>query len=352
MKRNSMHILFVAIVMLTIFASCRKELCYEHFPTADIGLSWEREWERDYGQSYSTTWDGDRFGIGYEDLKPNIPEWVVLVRYADNETPNERFLSPEGGKLTVSASPRQSFLLYNGDTEYIILSDIASLNDARASATQRSRSSISYISERHPNARTTNPPDILYSAFIENVPSIQNHEVKPIPVKMQPLVYTYLIRYEFEHGIEHVALARGALGGMAESVYLRDGITSEETAIILYDCDIRPYGCETYVRSFGIPGFPDEYYGRFDGPTKERPFTLNLEVMLKNGKTVEFNYDISDQMANQPRGGVITVSGLRIEDEQNASSSGFEVDINDWGDHEVIDLPIGGQKPTDNQSNK
>ena len=71
----------------------------------------------------------------------------------------------------------------------------------------------------------------------------------------------------------------------------------------------------------------------------DRPYTLNLEVRLKNGKTFEFNYDIADQIAKQPRGGIIRISGIRIEDDQNLSDSGFDVTVDDWGEHEDIELP-------------
>ena len=222
---------------------------------------------------------------------------------------------------------------------------MASLPDARASATARSRSSLALanVMERHPDARTTSPPDALYAAFIKDVPHVANHESKHMPVNMQPLVYTYLIRFEFETGVRHIQMARGALGGMAESVYLRDGVTSEQTAIILFDCDTTSYGCEARVSSFGIPGFPDEYYGRAANDVKSRPFTLNLELLLNNNKVLEYNYDISDQMAKQPRGGVITISGLRIEDSEAGFNSGFEVNIDDWRDQEEINLPVGNQ---------
>lgn len=343
MKNNGYYIIAVAFLVLPILASCRKELCYNHFAAADISLSYEKEWERDYGMAFPEHWDPAIYGFEYNELRPVTPQWVTLVRYSADGMSSEKYLSSAGGEVMLNGETDQSFLFYNNDTEYIVLSDMASFSQARASATSRSRSSISYIMERHPGVRSTNPPDILYSAFIEKVPDVKVHELKHMPIKMQPLVYTYVIRYEFEYGLEHVALARGALGGMAESVYLRDGRTSDETTILLYDCTLKPYGCEALVRSFGVPGFPDEYYGRSGDKTQDRPYTLNLEVILENGKTVEFNYDITDQMAKQPRGGVIQVSGIRIEDEQAFYSSGFEVDVTGWGSRIDIDLPVSAE---------
>ncbi|MDE6810786.1 MAG: DUF5119 domain-containing protein, partial [Muribaculaceae bacterium] len=154
----------------------------------------------------------------------------------------------------------------------------------------------------------------------------------------------YIIKYEFEYGNEHIALARGALGGMAESVYLLNGRTSDESAVILFDCDIKDYGCEAHVRSFGVPGFPDKYFGRVADTSVDGPYTLNLEVRLKNGKYVEFNIDVRDQIAKQPRGGVIKVSGLRIEDEDSFTNTGFNVAVDNWGDRVDIDLPV---RPTE-----
>lgn len=337
-KYNTIAVLLFAFTFLT--ACQRTELCYDHYPTLTLGIAWEYEWERDYGMRHVDTWDAEKHGFEYDGIRPQCPEWINMVINKPDGTTSENYLPPEGGKINVDIGDGHSFLLYNGDTEYILLHDIASLSDARATATSRSRAGMTYINEHHPDARSTNPPDVLYAAYIEKAPAFAVHDHISLDVKMQPLVYTYVIRYEFEYGLEHISLARGALGGMAESVYLRDGRTSDGTSVILYDCDLKSYGCEAHVRTFGIPGFPDEYYGRADSGTSDRKYSLNLEILLRNGKTVEFNYDIADQLKKQPRGGVITVSGLRIEDQIGESESGFSVDVTEWPEHDVIDLPI------------
>lgn len=331
--------------MLATCVSCRQELCYDHVPSVNIGLTWEREWERDYGMNLQDVWDPAQMYWEYDAMRPEIPEWVKLVRYYDDGRVSERILSPEGLKLEFEQNGNSSMLLYNGDTEYIILSDMASLNDVCASASTRTRSgsSMQDMKELYQHTRTTNPPDVLYSAFIEHLPEGGIHEEIYLPVKMQPLVYSYLVTFEFEHGLEHVVLARGALGGMAEGVYLCTGVTTDKISIILFDCDIHSDACRSRVHSFGIPGFPDSYFGRTTAPESTQPFMLNLEVKLKNGNTKEFNFDITDQIKNQPRGGVIKVGGIRIEDEeaQPTPGGGFEVDVTDWGDNtEEIDVPL------------
>ncbi len=344
MKMRRFDILAVLLAMLPMLASCRQELCYDHYPTIDVNFEWEQEWERDYGEHHLGVWDVDYHGCEYDALRPGMPEWINMVNYHKDGRVSEAFLSPDGRSFIVEAGDSRSVLLYNGDTEYIVLSDVASVTDARAEASSRSRASLAAMYEAHQNSRTTNPPDILYAAFVEHVPALNNHDRHQMPIKMQPLVYTYVIRYEFEYGIEHVALARGALGGMAESVYLRTGVTSEETSIILFDCEVKSDHCRAEVHSFGVPGFPDAYYGRSAAPTQQRPYSVNLELMLNNGKTLEFNYDIADQMKNQPRGGVIVIKGIRVEDKEADNSSGFAVDVTEWDDEgEVIELPMGNQ---------
>lgn len=338
MKVDKIILLAAATAVMSL-ASCRKELCYNHFRTAEISLAWEQEWERDYGMSHSDTWDAALHGFEYHELRPGLPEWVTLLKYLEDGTIREEFLEVDGGEIPMDETGAQSFLLYNGDTEFIILSDMASHATARATTTTRTRATLTYTMQKFPGSRSINPPDMLYAAYVEDIPYIDVHEVKTMPVRMQPLVYTYVIRYEFEHGLDKVALARGALGGMAESVYLRNGTTSDNPSIILYDCDIKSYGCEARVNSFGVPGFPDEYYGRADGESEPREFTLNLEVLLNNGKTLQFDYDISDQIEKQPRGGVIRISGIRIEDEEGMVDSGFKVNVDDWGEHEDIEMP-------------
>lgn len=343
--RSKLYYIITVLVILMTCVSCRQELCYDHYPSIDLEFAWEQEWERDYGMSHHANWDPERHRYEYDEMRPEVPEWVKIIRYFDDGRLSESFATPEGKKFEIEEGKGCSFLFYNGDTEYIILSDVASLNDVRATSTTRTRagSSLQAMQELYQVTRTTNPPDVIYSAYVENVEGVRLHEVRHLPVKMQPLVFTYLVSFEFEHGIEYISLARGALGGMAEGVYLRTGVTTDESSIILFDCDIHSDACRSKVRSFGIPGFPDSYFGRStDGPTG--PFSLNLEVKLKNGKTVDFDFDITDQIKNQPRGGVIRVTGIRIEDdegEQQPVGGGFQVDVTGWGENtEEIDLPI------------
>ncbi len=348
MRRYRYYIIAVVLSMLPLLTSCRKDLCYDHFPSVSVELDWEQEWERDYGMHHFDSWDAGFHGFEYETLRPDMPEWVNLVKFNRDGSHENHFLNIKGGKFTIDNDQNQSYLLYNGDTEYIVLQDMALLNEARATTTSRSRvgDALSYLQSLAPETRTANPPDLLYAAYVEELPYVDNHTTHPLKVKMQPLVYTYVIRYEFEYGRQHVAIARGALGGMAESVYLRTGATSDQTVILLYDCVMTDYGCEAHVRSFGIPSFPDEYYGKTKRANSTVPIVVNLEVRLTGGKYVEYNFDVTDQIVNQPRGGVIRIGGIRVEDDQNIGDGGspFDVNVSGWGDPVEVELPLNNNK--------
>ena len=148
---------------------------------------------------------------------------------------------------------------------------------------------------------------------------------------MRPLVYTYMIRYEFESGQQYVALARGALAGMAETVYLNDGHTGETAATVMFDCTLEDYGAEALVQSFGVPDYPGEHYGR--NGTDGRRYSLNLEVRMVNGKFKTFEFDVTDQVKGQPRGGGYRRErGCRFPTTRGLEGGGsFDVDVDGSG---------------------
>lgn len=230
-----------------------------------------------------------------------------------------------------------SLLFYNNDTECIVFSGLSASATATATTRTLTRSGFK---ELHGDERTVNPPDMLYGCYMEEHFAERTLEAVELPVVMRPLTYTYLIRYEFRKGVKYVALARGALAGMAESVYLKDGHTGPDAATVMFDCTVEDFGAEAQVQSFGVPDYPGDHYVR--GGEDERRYSLNLEVRMRNGKFKTFDFDVTGQVKGQPRGGVIVVKGLEISDEEGGGvGGGFDVDVDGWGDYVDIPVPIG-----------
>jgi hypothetical protein len=186
---------------------------------------------------------------------------------------------------------------------------------------------------------------MLYANYIEAYLPEKVIEPTTFEVTLQPLVYTYKIRFEFKDGIEFVSRAEGALSGMAASVTLETGETSEESATILFDKGDIIYTnddkTEGYIRalvmSWGTPGFPHPNY-----PTRtDAKHALTLDVRQRNNKVKTFEFDVTDQLLLQPHGGVIIVSGLEItKEEGQEGSGGFVPEVDEWGETEDIELPL------------
>lgn len=331
----SRHIIAMTIIVVAMMmTSCRKDLCFDHYRAVSIQSDWEYAWERDYGAGWSNIWDAGSMGHQYEDFLPLKPEGITMLLYDYTENPSKSFLNPDGGDIVLNEGSH-SILLYNNDTRYIILSDMATAPTARATSSSRTRASLA---ELHPGERSVAPPDVLFAAYSGDIPEVDLHNRKILPMTLKPLVYTYYIRFVITQGLSSVSLVRGALAGMAESVYLRTGATSNETATILFDCVITSFGAEADMRSFGVPAFPDKYYE--DKGKSSKRYTLNLEIMLNNGRIVNFNYDVTSQMENQPRGGVITIDDIQIAEEDIGQGGSFDVNVSDWGEWTDIDIPI------------
>ncbi len=321
-------------VMLLVLTGCRKDLCYghdEHSPVVmlQVNAEWEREWERPYDCNWQTQWNAS-WGYAYDELRPVVPEGIRVRTYMYDEKQNEINLKPEGGKVMLGEEGVYDILFYNNDTEYIVYDGLTSSTRATATTRTVSRGGFRNL---HEGERTMNAPDMLYGKYMDDYVAEIHEGPVPTDIVLRPLVYTYLIRYEFKAGIEYVALARGAIAGMAEKVYLHDGHTGPESATILFDCELDDKGAMTKVMTFGVPDFPGDHYNR--GEEAENRYSLNLEVKLVNGETKYFDFDITEQINGQPRGGVIIVDGIEVE--PVVVGGGFGVDIEGWGD--AIDIP-------------
>lgn len=339
-----------AIAAAAVLTACdHKELCLDHWEHAlgydvMVEAQYDRQWEYRYGDGpqWQQQWPAD-YTYTYDQLRPATPEGLrATVYFPEGNTSRTYNLRPEGGGPLRLSEGRHDVIFYNNDTEYILFSQLN--NFAEASATTRTRTRSTYFGSPYlrqeiaGEEHTVGEPDMLYGHFSRELEVPKQEEPSVYRVTMRPLVFTYYIRMEFTHGLEYVALCRGALSGMAAGVYLSDGHTSDERATVLFDTDLRtPWGYDAPVRTFGVPGFPwgDDY------TRAPQHYGLNIEVRLRNGRILSYDCDVTDQIARQPHGGVITVGGLSVSDEDGRQNSGsFIVDVTDWGEWQDVYLPM------------
>ena len=359
--------LFCLGVLLLLTSCEHKELCYDHTnhegiynPTIDLDIvnNWEISWGGEL--DWALEWE-EEFGIAYDELRPELPTGIRVKVYREDGDLQTYNYPVKGGILHIYEPMDHSLLFYNNDTEYIVFNHLEDF--AEAEATTRTRSRPSYKRNSVLAARgeeeeyTVGPPDMLFGNYIERLNPSEMQDQDTVKIMMQPLVFTYLVRYEFSHGLKYVKDVKGALAGMARSVQLKGGRTGKEKATILYDCEVKDFGAQSLVKSFGIPDSPNPGYNRKFNPTARsgssvdlpsdeisrsgNRFGLTLEVVLKNGLRKNFDFDITDQLSKQPYGGVIIVKDIEVPDEAgNAGDGGFGADVEDWGDVENVEIPL------------
>ena len=340
--RKLVHILTLFLLLVT--TSCvHKELCEIHSDHAHrfhikVLASYRLDWEENLtgycDWSDPSNWMSDY--MPYDELRPKEPTGLRVVTFDPNDNYNIHNIPAAGGNITLFEG-ENDILFYNNDTEYIVFSRQGTGATTRATTRTTTRGTYNGNSYADPDEKTVNAPDVLFANYHENYISYKTEGPVLYPVELQPLVFTYKIRFEFAEGLKFVALARGALSGMAESVELNTGETSEKGATILFDCEMTSFGARAFVNSFGIPSYPNPNYPT----TRATSHGLTLEVMLRNGKMVTFEYDVTDVVNKQPHGGVIVIKDIVIKEADGVQGSGaFDVEVDDWGEYNDIPLEL------------
>jgi len=356
---------YISLSFLWLFsAACtHKELCYDHLHAAN--LLFEVKWNLQWHLKWTTDWDkeiDDSWAVDWAKVIPKIPEGIRVVAYPRAANGNRQVHNlPAGGGPVELVVGEYDCLLYNNDTEYIVFEGNALSHTVVATTRSRSRSPYT---EEHPGEVTVNPPDVLFCAYEQGVKikemtssEFEGEVIRDtLHAELSPLVYTYILRFEFAKGKAYISAARGSLSGMAGSVLLYNGKTLDDVVTLLFeDHRIRDYGVEVYLRSFGTCSvLPDSSVltskavlsrARRPKVTSETRNLLTLELLLKNGKTKTIATDVTEQLRAHPRGGVIVVKGLEVTPaEGNGGGSGMEVEVNDWGDHKQVDIPMQNNK--------
>ena len=350
MKR---YLIIAVLAIMACATSCvHKDLCENHREHAhryhiQIIADYRYDWEEqiyDEATDWEYRWP-DEFTLAYDELRPTKPSGLRVVNYNEEGTSNNLHnIKPDGGVITLYEG-LNDMLFYNNDTEYIIFS--RSGTDATTRATTRTLTRTEYKASEFAveGERTVSPPDMLFANYVEDYLPEKVVEPTPFEITLQPLVFTYKIRFEFVDGLEYASSATASLSGMAASVELNTGETSEESATILFDeLDIvytNEAKDEGYIRavvkSFGTPAFPHPNY-----PTRtDVTHGLKLEVRLRNNTIWVADADVTDQVQLQPHGGVLVVKDLEIKKEDAMQGSGgFEPTVDEWGDTVDIPLPL------------
>lgn len=360
---KTMRLFTLGLALTASLSACHKDLCWDHDDHAltyevRLNFHYDQSWHEDYSyyKDPEVDVDGswvveatDYFDEEMPELRPSKPKGVRCLLYDEDGNRRTYNLGTNGGTVQVTPGDHQ-MLFFNNDSEYIVFADDPDVSGITVTTRAVSRSSYQgspYVNTGTRAENTVSAPDMLYFSYVENYSVVHASETPDtLHVDMSPLVCTYVIRFNFARGGEYVALARGALAGMAGSVKLYNGESfADNLSTVLFDCNVCDDYAQAEVNTFGVPGYQlnsnvDNFFSR---SRSENSFGLNLELRLVNGVILTMDYDVTDQVALQPQGGVITINDIQIDEVQevgSGSGSGLNVNVDGWGEYKDYLLPL------------
>lgn len=302
-----------------------------------MNIEWELDWEKNSENNLSDNWGEYGLENDYDFFRPRKPEGVAVFLY--NGTPEaysfgrELHLPAAGGSFSIDYSTR-AILFVNDDSDYVILNNLGSPYTVTATTGQHPNSSFNDL---HKGEKSAKQPDILYGALIELTDEQISTGNIPEKVVLEPLAFSYVIRYDIGKNREHVLSATGALAGMAESVNLGDKSTSDSKSTYIFDSQLTQSGIVMQVMTFGVPSM-EENSGSKANPDYSGQHDMRIALKLANGKTWTIDHDVTDQIAGQRKGGIITIANVDIPDDVVKGNSGFDTDVDDWDNSNDIPL--------------
>lgn len=161
---------------------------------------------------------------------------------------------------------------------------------------------------------------------------------------LHPVTYIYLIQVRLHNNHGRVSGTSGEtdLSGMARGVTLNNGIADEETVKVSYGSRIKS---KLTIQStgevvdviggrcltFGIPGQNSATISRSESSTTSQ-HSISVPMQFYTGTDTTMVFDVSDQIHNNPQGGVITID-LDVDSipiPTRAGGSGMDAVVEDF----------------------
>lgn len=246
----------------------------------------------------------------------------------------------DGGEIRVDAG-RYDIISYNNDTEWITVSGHDTFlghtlsTPASELLEPLTRGHMARVPSLAPEAGqqvAACPEPVWAAAGAEtDVPESGLVTLRPVPLHCH---YTYV--FEDVGPLDHVLAASASISDMASQVQAATAQAGGDFCTLPLAATIdRDNDCirgEFYT--FGVPA---------DSDPDNR---MGLYVLMDDGKGYKFtegdNLDVTAQIASAPdrREVHIVVRGVQIPDNTQAETGDFSVNVDDWGDDIIHDIPI------------
>ena len=172
-------------------------------------------------------------------------------------------------------------------------------------------------------------PEPLFSAYDRGVEidrdltgfefdSIHNVYVKKLDMVLEPITYIYLTQVILHHNRGKIIGVDGSgkLSGMARSTVVNTGIAGEDLITVYFntrfkkDCDMDGELVDIAggrLLTFGMSGMNANRIQNIEDVKDKASHYLDINMHFNNGNDSSFVFDVTDQVRQHWKGGVITV---------------------------------------------
>lgn len=386
MNNRRRHIapwMFAALLLASIFAGCeRKDLYLAQRGTLSIDVSvydiqLDLMWGVDWKTKWQYRWDESLFGpIGYTE-----PTGVRANVYAINQI-NQRVkyttrnLPKTGGQVSLTTNSTYDMVFYNNDTEYILF---ATDDSTYYYATTRGNSRAPYTRSYD----NYNQPDQLFGTYLHDLYVTDDpdaYEIEEITdgsiiyvfnvdATLDPYTYIYLCQVMILNNKDEMGLRiQGAEGltisGLAGGVDLFTRTTDSTHIVAITQDDIKPLQEDrrltlpdgttiegdifaARIMTWGVPGVDPLERSRTRVPIPSKDSTnIAVGLKLRNGTVYSVEQNITEQIKQNPAGGIITVviDAAEIPDSiiggKPKPGGGFDASVDNWENEIEADIII------------
>ena len=370
------------IALLAIFAGCSPEPELHLFDGGDINLNLpvvklELDAYWDYTTAYGQYNWRDEWYYGWDDADQQLfgnigytePDIFMLRRYYTSSTP----LGAHTSVLSNSIKGNSFKGRYNwGFWDILVWNDVTtpdgvqSLNFDEQTTLDyvRAYTNPSMITSRYQEPRYTHSfyqPEDLFSAYEQGVEinrdlrgfdydSINNVYVKRLNMVLEPITYIYLTQVILHNNRNRIVGVDGTanLSGFGRTTVINNGIADTDAITVYYNtrfktnCDKKGEKVDIAggrLMTFGICGQNANRIKNREDVKDPHQHYMDLTMLFNNGKDSTFVFDVTEQVRQRWKGGVITVE-LNVDDVMIPSRKGgsaFDAvvkDFEDGGTHE------------------
>ena len=373
---NKVNAMLLVMTTVLVTTACSDMHDPELHPSGKVRIELEVEqevqienmWDIDWQADWLFRWDEELYGkIGYTD-----PETFHMDYFTAGTNQHIGQRDVLGNRVNLSLGyGTYDMLFYNNDYELIRIEEAPDWSTVTA-YTERNPYAMAPPSQKTRDNGIRQMPEQLFAVLHDGVEISDRMEdytwipeegiwLMSIKSVLLPRVFIYLVQVELRNNKGRVTGCRSfTIEGLAESTELKSGINSTETVSHQFAAYAQKIdnddGTKTELlagrmTTFGIPGYmPWKEYTRIkDSNTRGSSLLLpstprnicHIELLYSNGGSLSIPVDVTDQVWDQPVGGLIKIV-LDIDDYDEPDQppgGGLDIGVGGW-DEDIHDITV------------